>query len=298
VNLNEYYSPTSIKEALDILMSYQDGARVIAGGTDLIPELKAKSLDVECLIDITNISELKKITFDNSFINIGAGVTHAEVASSEMIWEKATVLAEAASAVGSPLIRNQGTVVGNVISAQPAADTAVALFSLEAEAEIVSHQGVKILPIAELYEGVGISKIDSSKEIITKIRFKSLRPSQGSAFARLSQRKALALPVLNASATVAIKDNCFAEARITLAPVSPIPFRLRKAEAALKNALVGSESIQKAAEIALEEVHPRESALRGSASYRQEMAKVIFKKVLARAVERAIVEDNSLSSKR
>jgi len=132
----EYLFPRSIQEALEILKSYKGQARIIAGGTDLILELKDRTRTVKCLVDIREIDALKNIEQDGEEIKIGAGVTHSQIASSMLIQRQATVLAEAASAVGSPQIRNQGTVVGNVVSAQPAADTAVALFALEAEAEI------------------------------------------------------------------------------------------------------------------------------------------------------------------
>ena len=134
----EYSSPKSVQEALEILQSCKGQARIIAGGTDLIPELKEQTRKVKCLVDIVGIEPLKKIEQDGDNIKIGAGVTHSDVASSKLIRKKAAVLAEAASAVGSPLIRNQGTVVGNVVNAQPAADTAVALSALEAKAEVES----------------------------------------------------------------------------------------------------------------------------------------------------------------
>jgi len=283
----EYLFPRSIQEALEILKSYKGQARIIAGGTDLILELKDRTRTVKCLVDIREIDALKNIEQDGEEIKIGAGVTHSQVASSMLIQRQATVLAEAASVVGSPQIRNQGTVVGNVVSAQPAADTAVALFALEAEAEIASGSGKNLVPLEKLYAGVGISKVDSTAEIVTCVRFKGLRGSQGSAFWRLAQRKALALPMLNVAVVVTLRDNQFEEARIVVAPVAPLPFRSKRAEDTLRGVPISPEAIKLAAEAAADEANPRDSALRGSAEYRKKMVKVLVKRALEQAIERA-----------
>lgn len=283
----EYFSPASVQEVLEILQSYKGEARIIAGGTDLVPELKKQTRKVKCLVDISRIEELQKIEQDSDNIKVGAGVTHSQVASSKLIREQAAVLAEAAFAVGSPLIRNQGTIVGNVVNAQPAADTAVALFALEAKAEVVANNGTRLVPIEELYQDVGVSKVDSGAEIVTALHFKSLRNNQGSVFVRLAQRKALALPMLNVAVVVTVQDGHFEEARIVIAPVAPAPFRSRKAEATLKGAFIGSDSINRAAEAAAGEAQPRDSALRGSAEYRREMVKVLVRRALEQAMQRA-----------
>lgn len=283
---DEYFSAKSVHEVLEILRSYRGQARIIAGGTDLIPEIKKEARKWKCLVDISEIDRLKKIERDGDTIKIGAGITHSEVAASELIREEAMVLAEAASAVGSPLIRNQGTVVGNVVNAQPAADTAVALFALEAEIEIVSQRETRVVPIEELYKGVGLSRIDSTMEMATAVYFRSLKNNQGSSFVRLAQRKALALPILNAAVVVTVQKGLFSEARVIVAPVPPRPLRSKKAEAILLDAPISPEYMKKAAEAVALEVQPRESALRGSAEYRVEMAKVLSMRALRLAVQR------------
>lgn len=282
----EYLSPTSVPEALDILKFYKGQARIVAGGTDLILDLKEQIRQVKCLVDISGIAELNTIDLDGDNVKIGATVTHRQVASSKFIQEHASVLAEAAFAIGSPQIRNRGTVVGNVVNAQPAADTAVALFALEAEAQIISGNGSRLVRIEELYQGIGVSKVDSTVEIVTALYFKSLRNSQGSAFIRLAQRKALALPMLNVAVVVTAQDGHFEEARIVVAPVAPVPFRSRKAEAALRDAVISLESINTAAELAASEAQPRDSDLRGSAEYRKEMVRVLVRRALEQAVQK------------
>jgi carbon-monoxide dehydrogenase medium subunit len=272
---------------LQLLQVYKGEARIIAGGTDLIIELKDQKKKVKCLIDISEIEQLRKIELKGDAITIGAGITHSQVASSELIWEKATLLAEATSAIGSPLTRNQGTVVGNVVNAQPAADAAVALFALEAKLEILSSSGTEVVPIEDLYQTLGVSRVDSTSEIVTALHLKGLQNNQGSAFLRLAQRKALALPMLNVAVVLSIKNGRYEETRIVLAPVAPLPFRSKKAEEVLKGASIGPESIDRAVEVSASEARPRDSALRGSADYRREMVKVLLRRALGKATQRA-----------
>lgn len=284
---SEYLFPTSVKETLMFLSKSKGEARIIAGGTDLIPQLKRETRQLKCLIDITNIRELCKIVESGDSITIGAGVTHSHVISSDLIKNHAIVLAEAASCVGSPLIRNQGTIVGNVVNAQPAADTALALFALNANIEIHTQTGKKLVPIADLYYGPGISAVDSSSELVTSIHFQKLGRNSGSAFVRLSQRKALTLPVLNVAVVVMLTNDQYTSARIAIGPVAQMPFRSEKAELFLKGTRIHSESIMKAAELSAEDAQPRDSALRGSAGYRQQMVKVLVRRALEKATQRA-----------
>ena len=283
----EYISPTSVKEVLDILKERNGEARIIAGGTDLILDLKEETREVKCLVDITGIEELGRIERDGDSINSGAMVSHQQVAASALIQERAPVLAEAALSIGSPQIRNQGTVVGNVVNAQPAADAAVALLALEAQAEVITRNGKRLIPVEELYQGVGVSAVDSTAEIVTALHFKRLGDNQGSAFMRLAQRKALALPMLNVAVVLTVQGGGFQDVRLVLAPVAPMPFRARKAEAALQGAVIGSATINQAAEIAASEAQPRDSNLRGSAEYRRDMVRVLVRRALEQAVRNA-----------
>jgi len=285
----EYLIPASVEEALEMLAAHEGEARIIAGGTDLVIQLGNRERSAKCLVDITGIEELKRISMDGDTVVIGAGVTHSQVAASDLIRKRAAVLAEAAQAIGSPQIRNVGTVVGNVVNAQPAADTAVALLALGAEAEIASKNGTRMLPLEELCLGPGVSCVDSTAEVVTALRFPALVGNQGSAFERIAKRKALALPILNAAVVVTLNStrDAFQEARIALAPVAPTPFRARGAEAALRGAPVAPESIEQALEAALRESHPRTSLLRASREYRQEMVRVLLRRAITRAVSAA-----------
>ena len=283
----EYLVPTSLEEALALLKERRGQARVIAGGTDLIIQLKKKEAAARCLVDVTNLDELKGIELEDGFIRVGACVTHQELASSSLIWERAAALAEGASQVGSPQIRNVGTVGGNIVNAQPAADTVVPLMALEAEVEVASREGTRWDPLGGLCIGPGQCTVDATAEILTAVRFRALGSNQGSAFERLAKRKALSLPVLNAAAVVTLDDggNAFQEVRLAVGPIGPTPARALSAEEALRGAAVEAQAIVAAMELAAQEAQPRSNPLRGSQEYRQEMVKVLLRRSIERAVQ-------------
>lgn len=285
--LQEYVFPQTVDEAVAFLQAGGGQARIIAGGTDLLLDMQEGKLKASCLVDITRIEELKKISCEDGVIRIGAAVTHNRVASSPIIREKATVLAEAASSVGSYQIRNSGTVVGNVVNAQPAADTAVALVALGAAAEIVSSDGVTVLPVESMYAGVGRSVVNSHSQLVTYVSFPAALKNQGSAFIRLEQRRALALPMLNVAAVVSLDQDKFEWVRIAMAPVGPGPVRAVKAEKLLKGAPATAEVIEEAVRMAVEDANPRDSALRGSRMYRLTVLPVLVRRALEKAVARA-----------
>jgi carbon-monoxide dehydrogenase medium subunit len=189
--------------------------------------------------------------------------------------------------MGSPQIRNVGTLVGNVVNAMPAADGAIALLALGAELEIASLEGRRWAPIETLYEGPGRSKVDSSREMVTAIRFSALGQNQGSAFVRLARRKAMALPVLNVAVVITLNGGLFQDAHVAMGPVAPTPFRARGAEEMLRSAPATQEMIQQAAEVAASEARPRSSLLRASAAYRKETLAVLVRRALERALLQA-----------
>jgi carbon-monoxide dehydrogenase medium subunit len=290
----EYLVPTSLEEALAMLKERQGQARVIAGGTDLIIQLKKRESTARCLVDVTNLDELKGIELEDGFVRVGACVTHQELASSGLIRERAAALAEGASQVGSPQIRHMGTVGGNIVNAQPAADTVVPLMALEAEVEVATATGTRRESLGGLCVGPGQCTVDATAEILTGVRFRALGPNQGSAFERLAKRKALSLPILNTAVVVTLKEwrmengdrrDTFQEVRLAVGPVAPTPFRARKAEEALRGAAVEAQAIAAALELAAQEAQPRTNPVRGSQEYRREMVKVLLRRSIERAVQ-------------
>ncbi len=278
-----YYQPKTADEALDILTSNQGQARIVAGGTDMMLLLKTGKVKAKALVDITNLEELKFITEENGWIKIGALVTHNQLAVSSLLREKARVLVEAAESIGSPQIRNVGTIGGNVANAQPAADTSVALTALDARVWVKTVRGKEIKPISEMFLGVGKSAIEPTEEFITAFEFKSPEENETTAFIRHAKRKALAMPILNMGLWLkASIDSKVQDIRIVAGPMATVPLRLLRAEKTLKESTLTNKLLKKAGEIAALEVNPR-SSIRGSAYYKKEMIKVFLKRAVISA---------------
>lgn len=281
-----YQVVTNLAQALSALKDGGEKSRIIAGGTDLFLEKLP-----EDLLDISAMAEALVIEERDSNLLIGAAVTHARAIASTLLHKKAQALIEACSQIGSPQVRNIGTLGGNVINAAPAADAAVALAALGAKAELTDCSGnTRIVELEELYAGFNCSAIDSCQELLLRFMVKSGGPGSGSAFTRLAARKSLALPMANAAARLRVENNCLQEVRLIVAPVKPAPTRLFKTEALLAGKPLAAETWREAAKAAMEEVEVRGSLLRCSAAYRRHLVGVLVGRVLETAAGRALAE--------
>ena len=283
--VEEYLFPQSVEEALELLERYGGEARIIAGGTDLVLQLRRGEVKAKVLIDITRIPEIKGIKEEDGFIWVGATTTHQEVAESPLIQAKASILAKACRSVGSLQIRNVGTIGGNLVNAMPAADSAIALVALDAEVEVANKDGSRWIPITQFHVDVGECCINPCLELVKGVRFRPLGENEGSSFQRLARRQALILPILNVGVVVGWEEGKFSKAAIAIGPVAPVPFRARKAEEYLKGSPVSLESIEEASRLAQEEAQPRSSLLRGSAEYRKDMVRVLVRRALIEAAK-------------
>ena len=275
-------------EALDLLHQAAGGGRVIAGGTDLILQLKRGKHHAELLVDITDIAELKHIHDENDYLRIGAGMTHADVAKTPSIQREAKALAEGCAQMGSTQIQNMATLVGNVVTARSAADGAIPLMALDAELNVASKEGRRWLPIKQVYRGVGTSAVDPRREIVTEVRFRKLGEWSGTGFFRTAMRKTFAFPLLNGAVALLFYPSTqrIKEARIAIGAVAEKPFRSRKAEAILESRETSPEMILEASRAASDEFSPGTS-LRGSALYRKEMVRVGLSRTIGRILEEA-----------
>jgi carbon-monoxide dehydrogenase medium subunit len=281
-----YIVTHSLNEALSVLACYDGEAQVVAGGTDLVLQLREKKQQVKALVDISGLTELKQIREVDGWLRVGALSTHTQITRSPLIRAKAAALAEAAASVGSAQIRNVGTVGGNVVNAQPAADTAIALLALDARVTVISRKGEIIRPLSALFRGVGQSAVDPTTEIVSEFLLPLSSGRTASSFKRLSRRKALSLPILNTAVSLELTSDLqrFSGVRIAAGPVAPVPWRAGDAEALLEGSPVSEKLIREACLLAADKATPRDS-LRGSAAYRREMVKVLVYRAIKAAVE-------------
>ena len=193
----QYFSPASIAETLELLDQYQANARIIAGGTDLIIEMDRKQRpNLKTLIDISRISDLDQMHVQDDVIELGPLVTHNQVVNTLDMQRLALPLAQACWEVGAPQIRNRATVAGNLITASPANDTITPLWALGAEVTLASTSGERTLTFDDFYLGVRKTAMRDD-EMLTKIRFNALQDNQRGIFLKLGLRRAQAISVVN-----------------------------------------------------------------------------------------------------
>jgi len=289
-----YHSPTSVEQALDLLARYDGQARVVAGGTDLLLELRqGHRPPVEALVDVTCIPEMSAMTFSGDLTaELGAAITHSQVVASPELAAGATCLVESCGVVGGPQVRNVGTLGGNVAHALPAGDGTTSLVVLDAEAEVAQGGERRWLPILDLFAGPGKSVLDPTRDLLIRFRFNLASPGEGSAFKRIMRPQGVALPILGCGVWVRLADDATIDAaRVTVAPVGPTPRRLADVEAILiGKSVADAESVARLTDEAVETVrtiHPRTSKYRATADYRIEMADVLLRRTLPLAIQRA-----------
>jgi carbon-monoxide dehydrogenase medium subunit len=283
-----YRAPTSIDQALRLLADHGPEARIIAGGTDLLIELRRGVRQTRVLVDVTRINRpagLDQIRLDGSgLIHIGPLVTHNQAVGSPLLVERGFPLALSCWQVGTPQLRNRGTIAGNLVTASPANDTITALWALDARLTLSSVRGERSLSFADFYHGVRRTAL-ADDEMVTDIAFPAMGANQRGTFVKLGLRRSHAIAVVNAAAVLALDGGAISQARITLGSVAPTIVRAPQAEQALIGSALdreqpdGSAHIDQAASLAARAAVPIDD-IRGGAGYRQEMARVLVRRAL------------------
>jgi xanthine dehydrogenase iron-sulfur cluster and FAD-binding subunit A len=276
----KYNLAESIEAAAEALAKEGESARIIAGGTDLILEIeRGVRHGINTIIDITKIPGLDEITEDQEgVIHMGPLVTHNHVVASPLIREKAYALTQACWEVGSPQIRNRGTVAGNLVTASPANDAISPLMALDAKIKLLSTRGERVVPLSEFYLGVR-KTVMAADEVITDIFFDSPNPDQHSFFIKTALRRAQAISVINISVVLQINDDVVHDAQITLGAAAPTIIHAEEAEVYLAGKQLNDDVIADAAALIADAASPI-SDIRGSADYRGYMMGVIAKRAL------------------
>jgi len=273
-------SVAHINDALDALAEYQEKARIVAGATDLILEMeRGVRKDLELLVDISRIPGQDNITLDeDGIIHLGPLVTHNHIAASKLIQETAFPLALASWEVGSPQIRNRGTVAGNLITASPANDTITPLMALGASVVLRSKSGSRVIPLSQFY--LGVRKVDMRpEEMLVEITFPALKANQRGTFIKFALRRAQAISLVNVAVILAFEEEKVSAASITLGAVAPTIVHAVEAESYLVGKKLTDEVIAECAAKTLLAAKPI-SDIRGSSSYRRRMVEVTTRRAL------------------
>jgi CO/xanthine dehydrogenase FAD-binding subunit len=281
----EYLAPKSVQQALEWLNTYRGRARILAGGTDLYLRLRKGVFLPDYVIDLKRVPGLDSITSNRGGgVQIGPTTLQDDVARSSLIQQLYPALAEAALWVGAVQTRNRATVVGNLCNASPAADTAPALLSYGAQVKIASIQGERTIPLEEFFTGPGKTALQDN-ELVAEIILPAPQPHTGAAFFRRT-RTAMDIAVVCGAAMLHLANGTCQNARIALGAVGPTPLRATRAEAALQGQTLTDQILEEASRIASEEARPIDD-VRSTAEYRREMVRVLTRRGLRQAMERA-----------
>jgi len=286
----EYTAPNTLREAVKLLSEKGESARVLAGGTDLIVQMRARRFQPERVVDIKNVPEANELTLSpRKGLRIGAAVPCQRIYNDEGVKEHFAGLTDASMIIGGIQIQGRATLGGNLCNASPSADSIPALIAYGAEAEIIGPNGKRKLPVEDFCTGPGANALQPG-EMLVAIHMSQPKPNSGAHYLRFIPRNEMDIAVVGVGAFVELggrsKSRVFKTVRLALAAVAPTPLPVPEAVAALEGQPVNDETIAAAAAAAQQVAKPI-SDMRGPAEYRRHLVGVLTKRALIGAVKRA-----------
>ncbi len=276
----EYAAPRTVKEAVALLARANGDARCLAGGTDLIAQMKEGRRSPSLIVDVKRIPDLMRLEYaDRRGLRLGAGVSCSAIYEHPVVREKYPIIVDACSLVGSLQIQNRASVGGNLCNAAPSADTAPAFLALNATAVVVGPLGRRQIPLTEFFVGPGKTVLGPGELLVDVIVPPPPARSAGN-YLRFIPRNEMDIAVAGVGSVVVLgaKGVC-RDARIALASVAPVPMRAHGAEERLRGRPLDAEAIREAGALAAAECKPI-SDVRGSADYRRHLVNVLTQRTL------------------
>ena len=277
-----FYRAADLKEACALMAQYERRARILAGGTDLMVAINRRLLLPEVLVYIGNCG-LDYIRVEGKSLIIGAMTNHDSILRSALVKEKAPLLVEATRHIGSPSIRNMGTIGGNLVNASPAADAGTALLALGAKLNLVSVSGVRQVKVEEFFTGPGKTVLKPG-EILQEVLIPPQNENSRWAWYKLGKRKSDICSVISVAISLEIEGNLCRYARIALGAVAPVPLLAKRAGSLLEGHNIDNTLITKAAKAASEETTPIDD-VRATAWYRRKVSENLVKRLLSQILE-------------
>ncbi|MCA9823858.1 MAG: xanthine dehydrogenase family protein subunit M [Dehalococcoidia bacterium] len=277
----QYRRATSIDEAISLLKESGDEGKFLAGGHSLVPLMKLRLSEPGVLIDISRIPQLSGITEKDGTIQIGAGVTHAEVASSDLVRRLCPVVSECAAEIGDPQVRNRGTLGGSLAHADPAADYPAVMVALNAEVHIKGPGGWRAVKSGDFFQDLFTVDL-AEDEIIAAVQF---RPARNAAYAKLHQR-ASHYALVGVAAVLEMEGRTCRSASIGITGATGHAQHLANVESALSGKELTPETIAAAARIAADDLEEVNVDLHASEEYRRDMVRVFTKRAIELAASR------------
>lgn len=279
----EYHAPTSLDQVFGLLDQYGDDARVMAGGTALVIQMKQRLSQPGHVIGLRQVGGLNSIESTTEGLRIGALCTQRQIENSTLIAEDLPLLSKTFSKVATPRIRNMATIGGGLVNGDPNQDPPPALIALGASAVMTSKSGDRVVPLEDLFLDYYETDIHPG-EVLTSVLVPPAPAGSGSVYLKFLPRTADDYGTVSAAAIVSKEqDGTFKDVRIVLGSVGVTPIRAKDAEDALRGKALTDENIRAATALVKDAVDPLED-FRGSSEYKTDMAEVFAR----RAVEQAI----------
>lgn len=278
----DFLSPESLNAALRAISTEGRNYKIIAGGTNLVPDMRSQSTSPGWVIDLTGIETLRYLKEERGLIRIGALTTISDLIDSKLIKNRAPLLWKAASHFAGPIVRNRATVGGNLVDASPAADSAVPLLALKAQVKLRSLKGQRTIPLDQFFADYRKTALRSG-EILTEVAFPIPERTAKFAYHKMGRRNAMAISVVSVGVLLKMKGETCSEAAIALGAVAPTPIRVLAVESLLQNNKVDLDLAKKCGELAAKSAHPI-GDLRASADYRRQMCAVYVRKAICQTV--------------
>lgn len=280
-----YDSPTSLEEALRLLQEYGDEAKILAGGHSLIPMMKLRFSSPAHLVDINNIPGLSYIKEEGGYLKIGAMTREVDLEDSQLVKDKYHIFTDATKLIADPQVRNFGTIGGNIAHGDAANDHPAVMLALNAEVEITSLEGKRTVSINDFFYGFYTTAVGEG-EILTEILIPAPTGKFGSSYYKV-ERKAGDYAAAGVAVALELNaDGTCKRAGIGLTNVNALPMRAERSEEALTGKVLTDELIEEAAGYAAEDCNPS-SDLRGDEEYKRHLVRVITKRMVKLALERA-----------
>jgi len=279
----EYFAPTTLDEALEIIGRYDEGeAKVLAGGQSLIPLMKLRFASPRALVDINRIGGLDELAEEDGGLRIGALVRHKTCEQSELLKGKFGALGDAAPQIADPIVRNLGTVAGSLAHADPQGDWASVMLAVRAEVVARGNGGERTIPIDELLAGPFTTSLEPN-EIVTEVRVPDPGRRAGGTYLKL-ERKVGDFATVGVAVHVSMSNGSVGQAGIALTGVGPTNIRAEAAEQALAGSALDDAAIDEAARLAAEAAQPRTDG-RGTEEYKRNAVRVFTARGLRKAAE-------------
>ena len=282
----DYQSPTSVREAVALLNEAGERARPLAGGTDLLVQLRVGAYDLDSVVDVKDIPELNELTYDpDNGLTIGAATECYRVYGNSSVRSVYPGIVDAASIIGGTQIQGRASLGGNLCNAAPSADSVPAMIAYNGAARIAGPNGIREVPLEDFCVGVRRTVLERG-EMLVSLRFPTPDANSGANYIRFIPRNEMDIAVAGAGVSVTLDNGDISAARVTLASVAPTPLFVADAAEAIVGKPANEETASLAGRIASEAAKPI-TDMRGTIEYRKRLCEVLTRRALMTAIERA-----------